>query len=332
MTSDVLLEECFDIPIIKINSGFFKCLDNAFINVVHLGVTWTPAIQEDTIVIAMETIEKYLDWKRTYAQRAAKCYRVWLHRFYEHSGKDSTELVLEDLQSFLLCLEKAYSVGTRKFVITVLKDHCLWLRKMNIVDVPYELIRKPKGIPNHYKPIRKEEYKQILAQTSTKDNIRLRDTVMLRLFFDTGIRVGEMSNMLISNIEDCSCLIISEKSGGKQRRIFWSEETNKYLKKHLKVRASQDKLDWLFISLSTNIRTKLSIQTIQTIIKEYSVKAGVQISCHQLRSTWATERYRNGVDLRAIQWGLGHASIRTTQIYVQPEDSEMEKKLRGQFS
>lgn len=277
------------------------------------------------------TLDKYIDWKRSYAPTAALCYARWLKRFYETLKTD--DFTIDDLQKYVSSLEKKYSVGTRRFIIVVLKDYCRWRKNMRIADVPYELLRKPRGATKHYKPIRRYQFEKMLSCVETRGYYRYkrRDELLLRLLWDTGMRIGEVASLKVEHIdlEDKSAIIKTEKTW-KLRKVFWSEKTNELMKLYLQDRKDIKRTSLFFGYCSKN-NGNLSMRGLQVIVKKYSKFSGLNITAHCLRTSWATRRYRKGVDLRAISHGLGHSSIKTTQIYIQPEDYEIEQKLRAVF-
>jgi len=272
----------------------------------------------------MDHVEKYLAWKESYAPRAAFCYKVWLERFYAFHQKETEDLGYEDATNYLNACKVKYKVKTRQYIVSVLKDYFNWLRKTKIKDIPFELIKYPRGEADHHKPIRPEQFEKILKQIDKGTRMGKRDYAILTLFWDTGLRLGELRKLLIEDMDftSQSAVIVSEKNGGKLRRIFWSDRTNKALIKVIKDRGR----GYIFLNYLGCI---IDPRTIQRIVKHYANKAEIELTPHCLRTSWATERYRSGIDMRAIQWGLGHANLKTTQIYIQPEDFEMEQKLKG---
>ena len=276
-------------------------------------------------------IDLYIEWKSSYAQRAGECYRLWIVRFYDFVDKNPTELEAEDFTRFSLNLQETHSVKTVQFALTAVKDHCRWLRNMKLADPPLEMIRKPKGAAKSYKPIPKDQFDRIVDNIDVSTDYGVRDALLYWLFWDTGMRVSEVCalDILQLDLSDKSAIIVTKKTAGKERKIFWGDETHELLLKYLEIRKKYAHDDALFVGFGPYSHGRRAEPiAIQKIIKKHGLAVGVSANPHRLRHSWAVYRYRKGADLKFIQWGLGHASLRTTETYLQVEDIEMEAKAR----
>ena len=160
----------------------------------------------------------------------------------------------------------------------------------------------------------------LLDDSNFKGYLGQRDHAILELFYATGIRVSELINLKIDNINMENQMLKCIGKGSKERIIPFGSKAHWSLSLYLeKVRPKLDKdpkEDALFLNSRGEI---LSRQGIFYLVKQYARKAGIEkkVTPHTLRHTLATHLLENGADLRSVQEMLGHSDISTTQIYTQ---------------
>ena len=181
-----------------------------------------------------------------------------------------------------------------------------------------ETIILPRIIP-------REEIEQLLnyiyASLSSLSGIQykhsLRDAAVIEVFFATGARVYEISNIRVENINLNSGLIRIMGKGGKERYIQISNTAVlDILRKYYAENEPEiKKSGYFFINNRGNRYTE---QSIRFMLKKYTLKAGIQrtITPHMFRHSFATYLIEEGVDVSCVQQILGHSSIKTTQIYI----------------
>ena len=141
---------------------------------------------------------------------------------------------------------------------------------------------------------------------------------MLEVLYATGMRVSELINLKLSDIDYSEDYVRVMGKGSKERIIPLNDISLKYLKEYIdNYRNSLLKnknSEYIFIS---HVGTKISRQAFFKIIKKECLKCGItkDVSPHTLRHSFATHLLNNGADLRIIQEFLGHSDISTTQIY-----------------
>ncbi|HBV57731.1 MAG TPA: site-specific tyrosine recombinase XerD [Candidatus Magasanikbacteria bacterium] len=163
----------------------------------------------------------------------------------------------------------------------------------------------------------------LTPQTSTS----LRDKAMLELFFSTGLRVSELTNLKKDDINLKKDEFTVKGKGGKWRVVFLSNQAKYWLAKYLEARRDFNPFIFIPLDRAHNQRDKkkmkdkdwekLTPRSVQRLIKRYSKMAGItkNITPHVLRHSYATDLLQNGADIRSVQEMLGHSSITTTQIY-----------------
>jgi len=179
-------------------------------------------------------------------------------------------------------------------------------------------IKRPKKEKKLPTVLTKEEIKKLLEVIETR-----KSKLMVSLMYACGMRVSELINLKINNLD------LEEKTGhirqgkGKKDRSF---NIPQFLFNDLKKQIEKQKnsnQEYLF----TGPNEKLSSRNLQKIVSLASKKAGIKkdVHCHTLRHSFATHLLENNVDIRKIQELLGHADLSTTQIYTHISQQELKK-------
>lgn len=230
---------------------------------------------------------------------------------------------LEDLYAYLN-FSKIYrnnTNSTRSRKIACIKSFFNYLEKKAriIVDNPADELEMPKIEKRTPIYLNFEESKRLLDSISGRN--RERDTCIITIFLNCGVRLSELCGMNISDIKSDTISVIGK--GGKQRTIYLNKSCLKSIEEYLRVRSDMNGnyKDALFLSEQNH---RINKRTVQHIVTKYVKKASLpkKYTPHKLRHTAATLLYKNGADIRSIQEILGHDSIATTQIYTHV-DSEM---------
>ena len=145
----------------------------------------------------------------------------------------------------------------------------------------------------------------------------LRDLAVVEMFFATGARVYEISNIRIENIDMKTGSIYFNGKGRKERVIQIGEQSViKLLQKYYEQNKAQiEKSGYFFVNQKGD---RFSEQSIRRMLKKYTKQAGISrnITPHMFRHSFATYLIEEGVDISCVQQILGHSSIKTTQIYI----------------
>jgi len=168
-------------------------------------------------------------------------------------------------------------------------------------------LRLPKPLPRHLKD---DQVTRLFAVITD-----LRDRAMFMLMLRCGLRVEEVAHLTVDEIEyGRRQIFVSHGKGAKDRVVYMSEDARCALLSYLAKRSS--KARGLFLVQKGPMRGRpLSVRGIQKRIEVYARKSGLNVSCHQLRHTLATQLLNADADLATIQDLLGHGQITTTQRY-----------------
>ncbi len=178
-----------------------------------------------------------------------------------------------------------------------------------------------------------DEVDSLLNQPDSSSPIGMRDKAMLELLYATGLRVSELTNLVLNNINlEAGYLMVLGK-GAKQRIVPMGQEALHWLKRYLeesrKRLLGSNRSPRAFVSQWGRGMTR---QGFWKIIKKYALMAGMRkkISPHTLRHSFASHLLEGGADLRSVQSLLGHVDISTTQIYTHVTRERL-KKIHAQY-
>ena len=284
-----------------------------------------------------EKIREYLEWKGTYAHRASINYKIWLNHFLAVCGdKAIEEYNSGDIVKYHRWLEVHYSSYSIQYAMVVLKNLFKFFKLRDCKCLSPELIRLPRIKIKSHRAVTEVEYKKIIDVIPTKEFLFLRDSILSRLLWDTGVRVSELCDLDTSQIDEnkTSTIIYTKKTGNK-RAIMWSAETHRLLMKYIPMRMELEKINGasaLFVGRSRNNRwsMRLTPRTVERMVRHYVNQAGIKerITPHSFRHGWAHKRRDNNAPLAFIQKGLGHVNPISTFVYQQYEDKEFMKNAR----
>jgi site-specific recombinase XerD len=168
-------------------------------------------------------------------------------------------------------------------------------------------LRLPKPLPRHLKD---DQVRRLFDGITD-----LRDRAMFMLMLRCGLRVQEVAELTVDAVEyGRRQIFVFHGKGAKDRVVYMSEDARSALLAYLEKRSS--KARGLFLVQKGPMRGKpLSVRGIQKRIEYYARKSGLNVSCHRLRHTMATQLLNADADLATIQDLLGHGQITTTQRY-----------------
>ena len=292
-----------------------------------------------------ESINEYMfhcKYEKNLSSKTLKAYSIDLKQFQNYNTLQSvpiTDIDKNILKQYIQRLfELAFKEKTIKRKLATLKAFFNYLEfDEQIVVNPFRKInisiKEPKRLPQ---TLNIREIKKLLSymyKVKTTTNINkysykaiVRDILILELLFATGMRVSEISNLKLSDIDTRMYIIKIIGKGDKERSIhICDSEIKNILKEYFELfRSSFSNKKFLFIN---RLEEQISEQSIRFMVKKYQKLVGIEkhITPHMFRHTFATMLLEEGVDIRYIQHLLGHSSIATTQIYTQVNLKQQKK-------
>jgi integrase/recombinase XerD len=192
------------------------------------------------------------------------------------------------------------------------------LREGLITDDPTANIAMPKIGRALPQSLTEEEVEALLAAPTVTEPLGHRDRAMLEVLYATGVRVSELINLKMTQINLNQGVLRIVGKGDRERLIPLGDEAQDWLREFIDGARTEILLerqtDYLF---PTRRGDRMTRQAFWHIIKRYAKKAGVvkKLSPHTVRHAFATHLLNNGADLRVVQLLLGHSDVSTTQIY-----------------
>lgn len=281
-----------------------------------------------TFLNAINDFLSYLSSVRSYSDNTIDAYRCDLEQFYAFSCEyfNKNEVSIQDidkvtLRHFLGMLTEAkYTARSASRKLAALKSFFKYcLRRGWIEKNPAYSIRSPK-IPRTLPTVlSKEQTRKLFQNIDVHDFITARDAAMLELFYASGLRLSELVNLRIRDIQFRNKLISVLGKGNKQRLLPLGGMSQEALKVYLHYYEQEFEKpgndDPLFVSqLGKNISVRNVRLRVEKYLKEVSDGAKKN-SPHVLRHSFATHLLDEGADLESVRMMLGHESLSTTQVY-----------------
>lgn len=271
-------------------------------------------------------IDQFLDWiwlESGLSQHTITAYRtdlknysIWLAKRNSSLGKATRADLLAYLS--IRMQQGIQSRTVARFLSTMKRYYQFAIAQKWITKSPVKDVVMPKTTRHLPKVISEQEVELLLEAADTRSSYGLRDRAMLETLYATGLRVSELVNLSLSEINLQAGILRVTGKGNKQRLVPMGEEAIAWLEQYLNLARPEllrKKItDAVFLS---SRGTAMSRQAFWQIIKKYALLIGLKsdLSPHTLRHAFATHLINHGADLRTTQMLLGHSDLSTTQIY-----------------
>ena len=236
----------------------------------------------------------------------------WVNKNNKQSLLSIKESRVNQYISYLFSLKLKSSSVNRK--ISSLKSFYLFLLKKKLIRYsPFSEVISPKQEKYLPASMSEREVEKLLNSPDASKEIEQRDKAMIEMLYATGMRISELVNLKITDIDMNRSVIKVMGKGSKERLIPFGESASEALFNYLKIRKDSSSKE-VFIS---NRGKKITRVAFWQRIKVYLLRENLKISIspHTLRHAFATHLLNRGADLRSVQLLLGHSDLSTTQIY-----------------
>lgn len=296
---------------------------------------------------------EHCEIEKNLSQGTVKMYDFYLNDFInwstKHLGKENlnvNDLESELVKKYRLALNRrissrsheTYKKTTQKTFLVALRAFLKYL----IVEEGFEVIspdqvilgKESDRIP---KVLDEKQMEQLFSVQDLNKKSGIRDRAILETLFSAGLRVSEIVNLNIDDINLTTGEFTVLGKGGKARIVYLSDSAKRWISRYLVTR--KDDFKPLFLRYSgkkmdegdkDGKSLRLTVRSVQRLVKKYVLRAGIAVDAtpHTLRHTFATGLLREGADLRSVQELLGHSNVSTTQIYTHITDPQLREAHR----
>lgn len=277
---------------------------------------------------------RHLKYERNASPHTLRNYEIDLVQFYDHLAPPNKEgkrrevniraidnLTIRDFMATLYEQQKKKSSIHRK--VAALRTFFNYLCREGILELnPAKLVASPRverTLPNH---LNIEQMIRFIETPDTETVLGKRDRAILELLYASGLRVSELVNLNLSDIDFSNMSVRVKGKGRKERIVPFGEHAKQALQSYLGVRgellieADPEKADPLAVFMNYQ-GTRITTRSVGRMVDKYvKLCADIHhISPHSVRHSFATHLLDAGADLRVIQELLGHVRLSTTQQY-----------------
>lgn len=266
---------------------------------------------------------KYLKEEKRYPMTTIQSYERDLDNyklFLDEFKIDYLKVNKDDVRKYLKILDerKVKNSTVSRYLSALRHFYAYLLLNGKVNNNVFKLIKNPKKekkLPNF---LQGNELEDIFMAIDVETNLGLRNRLIMELLYATGVRLSELDNIKVSdiNLSDKEIRVLGK--GSKERIVYFGEYALFFLEKYLK--GAREELlngkenEYLLLNNRGEHLTSRGIeQIVDKVVMEAAIKHNV--SPHVLRHTFATDLLNNGADLKSVQELLGHSSLSTTQIY-----------------
>jgi len=283
----------------------------------------------------MKYIDKYLEYLkviRKYSDKTILSYKDDLIEYQEFLCNNFTNILEVKKEAINKYLKYLYERDLNKNSIcrklsSVRGLYNYLVKEEIITDNPLNFVTNPKKEKYLPKFLNNSDMDKLLSICEDNTPVEQRDSLIIELLYATGLRVSELVNIKIKDIDTKERVIKVLGKGSKERIVIYNNHTSEALKKYLNDGYHNfNKKNSGYLILNKN-GDKLSDRYIRNIIDKKIRKAGIntKISPHTLRHTFATDMLEQGADLVTVKELLGHESLNTTSIYTHITNEQIKK-------
>ena len=275
-------------------------------------------------MVEIKAFLDYLKFEKGNSDNTIKSYNIDLKNFFDYLEKNIKEVNTEDIYEYIEYLKGKYVYNTVIRKVSCIKSLFKFCYMEKLIDKdPSNKIKnlnKEKRLPEI---LTLEEIKKIINSFDHSPENR-RNQMLCKMLIATGARISEILNLEIKNVENTDFEFVKVfGKGSKYRYIPIYPELENELKEYINVYRSQLKSSVGSFLLFPGIRR----ENFWKILNKHALNVGIEkkIHPHLFRHSTATLLLENGADIRMVQEILGHASIKTTEIYTHVEKSILKK-------
>lgn len=273
-------------------------------------------------------MHNYVKWKQSTVQETTLPHYIrWVSLFQTYLDKEN-DFTLDDISNFKSFLVGAlYSPKNIQYGLSIVRDYLAYLMAVEGLEFPLHLFRIKMERSTSHHAATEQEYQKMLAVLPINQPITLQRRLMLMLLHDTGMRVGELMNLKLSDVKERHAIINNEKNK-RQRLVAWTEKTHKILVRYMGLRENLICTeDYLFVSFwwKKSMTRKMTTRQVERWFREVCDKAGITTSVrpHSFRHGFVHRRLDEGKPITTVAQMLGHSTTLNVLTYAQLSSREI---------
>ncbi|MBT8911741.1 tyrosine-type recombinase/integrase [Lactobacillus delbrueckii subsp. bulgaricus] len=269
-----------------------------------------------------EQFLSYLKNERSYSPKTVLAYQKDLtaaKKFWQENGgfPGWDQISRRDLEIYLLATGQKLASSTLSRKLSSLKSFYRFLTRRGLVKAdPTVAIQLRRG-----KIFYQDEVGQVIRSLNDGKPLTVRNRAIVALFYATGMRLSELTDLKIKQLDLENGMILVHGKGNKDRYVFFDQESKKYLEEYLQAARP---------SLLKN-EPDTGAVFLNKLGRPISSRLTAGAHPHELRHSFATAMLNNGADLRSVQELLGHEDLSTTQIYTHVSMQHLTVEYRQHF-
>lgn len=281
----------------------------------------------------------YLQYQKNYSEYTIENYCSDIIQYLDYlasEGINFKKIEYSDLRFYLMYLkeEKNENNSSIDRKLSALRGFYRFLATEKITDNnAFSLVtglKKEKKLPRYFEY---NELEELFKVPDLRTALGQRDRLIIEMLYATGLRVGELVSVKVSDIDLGSRVILVVGKGNKERRVTYGDYCHDALKLYLSdgyLKLNKNVSDYLFLNNNGEVITERGIRyVLDRVIKKTSLNKS--ISPHVLRHSFATHLLNEGCDLLTVQKLLGHESISATQIYTHVTTERLKEVYYNSF-
>jgi len=237
-----------------------------------------------------------------------------------------TLLDVRAYKSYLLTVAK-FKPATINRRLAALAKYCRWAKATGLLaDDPTTEVKGVSQVKTAPKALSAVELHRLLREVHKGG--KARDIALIETLANTGLRVGELADLALEDVEISErkgTVTVRSGKGAKYRQVPLNSDARRAISSYLAVRP-QSTNTHLFLGQRDD---RLTPSAMWRVVNKYGQRAGLSISPHTLRHTFGTRLVRSGTDLVTVAAMMGHESLDTTAIYTQPTADDMANAVEG---
>ena len=291
---------------------------------------------------SLDLFEKFIIFEKNLSPNTIKAYKndilVFEYFLKKEKVNDTEEINYQFFKNFLKFLDR-YNYSNRSIIrkLSTYINYFKFLEHNKFIKTQIsQKISVPKRETRFYDFLSEEEMERFLESIPHDSETGKRDRLIFEIFYSTGVRISELENIKLKDIDIKNCEIKVFGKGRKERIVFLNNEANLCLNEYMKIRNyflynkknnSYKKNEYLFLSKRGE---KLSQRYIRRLLSKYLAVSDLKkhISPHALRHSFATHLLQEGANIRVVQELLGHSSLNSTQIYTHLNLKKMKEDFK----